>query len=505
MQASPSVAGQQSNRLAIILALVILVSFFASQFIKARASFVGYGSQLSIFHRTYQDTGVIENNFLPAFNFEGTTPPSDYYLSKPPLTPLIATVLANLFGDQQPVYIATITLINVVMFALMGVFSARWWGWRVGLLVVFFSAWSKYAIRHGDVQTFEQLSILGMIGAIFLYFEWVEKGNPRYLLLSILLYFIGLWSDYLAFFAAFVICLHWLFLVRGKSLKSLLQIGLFPLATVIVVGLMVLWMYGNDLTLQDWIIRAQIRVSESSWLDLIRALVLYPITLFGPGLVLSAGAYLLYLQYRVLRKNEGTIQPKVSSRDLQLLYCLLIAGLLPLIVFKNATIIHRYWIMFLLPFIVVAGSVGVVTLWYATVPKWLKYGALALIGLSFVGVSAQGIWTDFRPTPPEEMEFAEIAHNHLSDVLAEITSDDRMLVLAGISPNDSPRLSARYLYEIPVAYAEAAEWQTALEQGDYTLIFTSDEDSQQVALDQVALEPLFEDGTMALYRVVNED
>ena len=55
-----------------------------------------------------------------------------------------------------------------------------------------------------------------------------------------------------------------------------------------------------------------------------------------------------------------------------------------------------------------------------------------------------------------------------------------------------------------MAYAEPDTWETAIKQDYFTLIFTSDEESQQFALDYLSLDLIVQEGSIALYRVNDE-
>jgi len=490
--------GIEARIIIIVVAGLILSLFVVSQFTKTRPEFIGYGYQMSIFYRNYHDTGVLDNYFIPTFNFAHTDPPSDPYLSKPPLTPLMGYALATIFGDHLHTYLAMIVSIHVLFFAMLAWFSARRWGMTAGLLVLFFSAFSKYAIRFGTAQSFEELSILGMFAAIFLYFEWLDNSKDKFLLLSVIVYLVGLASDYLAFFAAFAIVSHWLFFVKGKTGHQWRLIALFPVTTMLTVLLTVVLMTSSHASLQSWLERAQVRASDSSWVELLRALISHPLTLLGPSVIVAAASVLLYLQYRYLRYRTTALPVVGTTRDLPLLHTLWVAGLLPLVIFKNAYVIHRHWTMFLLPFLVIGTTLAIITLLQTeSLHRIIRFSLIGLIALAFIAVSIQGVVADFgTPQPTSETR----AHALLLTIADAVSNDEAILVLG--TYNDSARVSAHYILDIPSLYANPPEWETALNNhDDYTLVMSTDAASYALVRNQADLQLVAADDEIAIYRV----
>lgn len=166
-----------------------------------RPIFVTYNSKYSIFSRHYRQHGLLGSRFIAHYNFELTDPPSTPYVSHPPLVPLIMYAASLLGNDRPPTYYAVIIALHVAAFVLLGYFVRRRWGETPALWTLVLVVLNRCALTYGDQQTPEPLGVVGGFAAIFLYFEWIETGRARLILLSVGAYLIGLAADYLTVFA----------------------------------------------------------------------------------------------------------------------------------------------------------------------------------------------------------------------------------------------------------------------------------------------------------------
>lgn len=481
--------GKNNRRIVfLIIALVILTVFVALQFVN-KESFVCWRAQFSVFYRNYQNYG---RGFFPAYNYKLTSPPSDPYLSAGPLVTWLAYIAAMSFGDVPATYMMVMTAVHVLFFSTLALFVARRWGARAGLWALLFAALSKYALRYGDVQTFEHMSVIGVFVTIFLYFEWLDKSETRFWVYAVLAYLLGLTAHYLAFFGALIVCLHWLFFARERNRRALLKMAAFPLVTLVFVGLMYLLLAASGYGVEAVLARAGTRFSASTWGDLIVALFKAPFILLGPGLMLAALGYLVFRQIVHWRGGE---QFGTARLELDLLYCLLLAGLLPMVIFKNFYVVHGYAVMFSIPFLVTGASAAVEALLAARLAAWQKYGLLAVVVLGFLGPSLQQGWKILQP---DELTDGERITALVESVDSEISSDDTMLILNDVD-SEEPRICVTYAGPVPNSYAFPPNWETALSGETATVILTTSEEAARLVGRQEAVEVLARDEELIIF------
>jgi hypothetical protein len=486
------VSGSKKRILAALAAIGILLVFAALQAIRPPA-FVCWRAQFAIFFRNYQLYG---GHFLPAFNFQLTDPPSDAYLSAGPLVTWIMYGAATAFGDLPAVYQSTAVAINVLFFGTLSLLAARRWGTGVGLWTLFFAALSKYATRYGDYQTFEFVSVIGVFSVTFLYFEWLETRQSRVFVLCVLAYLVGLAAHYLAFFGAAVICLHWLLFAKNRTRDGWLRMLALCIVTVGFVTLMILLMLASGARLEDWIARAEVRASASSWSQFVKALVEYPLVLLGPGLVIAAIALLVMKQLKLLRRDGQT----ESSVDLAVLHSLWISGVLTIGVFKNWYVEHPYGLMCLVPFFSVSGALAVARLLEASM-GWLKKGLLfSAVIVTFLALSLQGLNTKYGPG---SLTVDERVANLSQSIGSSLKSGDRLLVLNASypGPGSEAHICAFYVLWIPTRFAPYGDWEKALTGEAYTLILSTGSEASDAVRRFRKVDLLANDGDIAFFRV----
>jgi len=474
----------------LLLGLTILAAFILWTAVMNGGStpFLGYTTKFSLFFRSYRQFGVTANHLLPAYNFQQFAPPSNVYLSKSPLLPLIMYGAATIFGDNPSTYRAVIIAINACLFGALSFFAGRWWGMRVAVWTLFFSALSTHALYYGSTQTFEQMCVLGMISAIFLYFEWARTRKACFLALGALAYLVGFAADYLAFFAGLVICLHWLFLIRNRTWAELLEISFFPILTVGYTLLMIFLMQRSGLQLQSWWHRAMVRATGYSWSELFGTLCHNLLAQIGPTLVLGSVGYF------ISQCREADAEAQARFR-LEVLWSLLIAGLCPIMVFRNAYIEHSFWTMFVVPFLAVSGALLVDKL--LAEGAWRKYLAYAIV-LGFVATSARGagVITKSRLDPHPALQ--ECVAQLASDIRSRLGAEDRLLVLR----DEATMVTAFYVLGIPTTGGtDPRAWHEVIERKDYSLVLCADPETFGMLADSVGTEILGSDGYVAFFKL----
>lgn len=478
----------------LFLVLSILLIFWAWQSIFP-PPFVGYTTKHAIFAYNYQQYGVTRNYLLPSYNFALSDPPSSVYLSKPPLIPLIMYIMTEIFGDSPSVYLNTMTCITCLFFVLLAWLIARRWNNKAWLWVLIFGPLSLWALHYGDEQTFEQVAVMGMFASIFLYFEWVETKSSRFIFISVLCYLIGLMADYLAFFSAFVICLHWLFFVRKYPKKDLLLITLYPGITIVLVSLMVGAMYLSNLSLDAWLSRATARAESISFFEIVKSWIGYPILLLGPQTVIAS-----FLFPVVQRRYPMSFVGKRT--DKYLILSLLIAGILPLLIFHEAYVSHPFWLIFLIPFFVTTSSLTADICWNNLFSRSVSQKLLPIFMSIFALIIAGNMFFDYLILGQSN---ANTANQHVQELAESIrynlVAEDSLLIL-GNDPvmNDLLRVTLFYTLQIPVQTSTLSNFDLTMT--PYTIVLSTSPDSDAIINERYSnIEILAQDNKMSFFRL----
>jgi len=478
-----------------LLIAVIILSFFVIWTVSKVQSFKGWDAKYSIFYRNYQKTGINPKHLFPAYNFLLTDPPSHIYLGKSPLVPLIMYSAARIFGDRPETYRGMIIIINVLFFSILSFFIARWWNIKAALWALFFASLSKYALLFGNTQTPEQLGVVGMFSAIFLYFEWLKTKQARFMALCGLAYFIGFAADYCAFFAMLVICLHWAFFVKEHKRSDLIKLSILPFITIFYSFLMVSFMLIARIPIYRWLGRAVARSTGSLWDRLLGSFISYHLEFIGPLVIISSLVFFI-LQHKRVNRIRYPFR-------LDILYCLLVSGSLFIIIFGNSYINHKFFVMYLLPFFVVSGAAGIDILLQQISNLWQKHILILVIVAIFLAMPFQVKGDNLilqRFSKHRSYSPSESLGEFVLKLKPTLKPQDKLLVLRNVGVPFG--VTAFYFLWIPTV-TSVGNWDKALIAEDYTLILTTNHESYKVARNLKNTEVLFTKDDFAFFRKKN--
>jgi hypothetical protein len=453
----------------------LLVFFVLWTALTWRPVFVTYNSKYSIFSRHYRQHGVLGSRFIAYYNFALTVPPSTPSVSHPPLVPLIMHAASLLGQDRPPTYYAVIIAFHVAAFVLLGYFVRRRWGETAALWTLVLVVLNRYALTYGDQQTSEPLGVVGSLAAIFLYFEWLETGKARLILLSVGAYLVGLAADYLTVFAGLTMCAHWLVFVRGKGRRDWLLMTLVPIVTMTFAGLMLALMREAGIPLGAVLGRAAWRSSANAPNAVFRAYAEYPLRFLGPVMVSASVAFVGYLLLNPRRRNDSPV-----DRTRQLLCCLAAPGILAVTVFGQSFLHHRFLTLYLLPFFAVSAGLGLARLWRAwSSPELKRWGSVGIVGvalLSSLPGNARLATLHWRSDPTAEARSPYRRLQRLAEQIGpQVREGDRLLILNGARYSESEKITVFYELWIPcVDGGDPARWDGLLATGSYRLMLATD-------------------------------
>jgi len=472
-----------------LLAGSAIIAFFIGYSIINPAPQVAYNKKFSIFFRNYKQCGIAKNGFFAYYNMRLTKPPSEPVVSHSPVMPLLMYAAANLFGDKPGTYDGVIIAINSIFFILLYIFIARWWGQAVALWALFFAALSRYALLYGTEQTFEHICLLGGISAIFLYFEWLKTKQVRFFILCVLAYLVGFLGDYGTFFAALVICLHWLFFVKKHNKSDFLKVSLFPVITLGYIAVIIYLMHSAGIPVASWMNRINTRLTGNLWEELFRKFLKYNFILIGFIPIMLSAVFFIFKHRQVKRVFS-------SSLESGLIYSFLAVGLAPVLFFGNSYIYHPFLVMTLLPFFALSAALGADTLLNSLKAIWVKLILAAVI--IFVFLACSFFMADLNKNPGDALK--DITNLSLQ-MKPYLKSGDRLLV----SPEKEDQISALCVfYElwIPTVPTHSLEdYKKAILSKEYSLILTVSPEAFNLAKELEDAEILFSRGNITFFRI----
>ncbi len=124
---------------------------------------------------------------------------------------------------------------------------------RAGLFAAFFYAFVPYSIYFGRVILPDQLMVATMLGGIYFYDKWLEKGGFRFLLAIILIASSVLIKPYVLFFSLPLAYLTWRKFGFGMLKKK--ELWIFLILSILPFILWRVWMqqYPEGIPRNDWL------------------------------------------------------------------------------------------------------------------------------------------------------------------------------------------------------------------------------------------------------------
>lgn len=485
---------QHKQNIKYLLFSISILAFFIYWTANASKSFEGYGAKYSIFFRNYRQFGVLKNHFFPSYNFYLTDPPSHRYISHSPLVPLIMYTAANIFGDEPRTYRSVSIGMHIIFFSLLSLFVARWWGRNIALWTLFFAALSKYALRYGDVQTPEILATAGGISSIFLYFEWLKTKKTYFLLLCAFAYLVGFAAVYAVLLAMVVILIHWLFFVRERKSKDFLKLSILPTVTIGYTVLMIYLMLSAGIPLRSLAERFIVRATHYSCHKLFNVFFKYNYDLIGPILIIITIVFFV-LKYQ---REQHTNRIATPFR-LEILSCLLVSGLFPIMIFGNAYINHPFLVITLLPFFAVSGALGINYLLKTTKKLWQERLLFFVIVSVFLTISFGG-----KGVAPRQISKIKSPSERIVDLSLRIKPmlkpGDNLWVL--YKRNEVERIIAFYRLWIPTGGSNSLEaWEKALISKKYSLVLITSSEAFDLVNRSGRAKILDSDGDVVFFRI----
>lgn len=314
----------------------------------------------------------------------GPASPSDLvaYTHHPPLITWLLGLASIPFGLNEAAFrfvAACLTLINT---SALYVLARRLYGERIAGFAMAFYAFTPMLMYFGRMPNHEALSLAVCVSFAAVLVNWLrEPTSQRWIGLAALAA-LAAWSAWSAMFyiALFLVAV----LVVGSRRHRIGAVGIGVAFAVALVGLGMLTLWQRPDALQDITSALAWRTSTDSFMpgsepfttgQFIATNARHIVTLATPSLIILAGIGIMAALKR------GRIAAAILG-------ALIAHGLIYTLVLRNASYVHDYYKIFLIPPMALAGAVGFVRGWdRGRARRWLRP---ALTGLLFAWMLAGG-------------------------------------------------------------------------------------------------------------------
>lgn len=317
------------------------------------------GAHYSVMARNYVRFGYLETSFAPIVNLGPTLPEQfQYSLVHPPLLPLAISFSFRIFGIHEWSATLVPVLFSLSTLLLLYLMSRRLWGENVALLAAFFLALIPIDAYYARVVITDVPALFFALLTLFFYLLWLEQQKELHYFAIFISYFLGLSSDWPAYYIGPLIVAHYLLFeykrIRNKSLALLLPLEatltlILQLAYIAHLSGSIEWFIENALwranpggewsfTATEWLTKLFLRIQ----------------LLFTPILPVFALAWGVSFVRDI--KRSWLAQQSTSQQSLVLL--LLIYGFSHALIFRQDSWIHEFLIFYLGPFFSISAALG---------------------------------------------------------------------------------------------------------------------------------------------------
>lgn len=320
----------------------------------------GFNGALSgIIARNYNRYGLWDTRLMPLWH-SGPLSPEEMvkyaHLRHPSLRYLLTSAFTRLFGFNERAITLVPILFSVGSALALYLLVRRIWGRSTALLAVAFLVILPMDVYYGSASLYETIGMCFALFALYFYARWLQsspQSNVRLLIPVFLCLALAAWTDHPGHYMIGLIGLHvlafgppgrrrWL-VAAALAALALACFGLWVGYTAVVSGSVRTFIRGVELRAGAYDARFTLGAYYALQYMRIREF-------FTPTLRLLAAAWavfaLLDWRHRAARWRHSWVA------------LLLGYGLLNLIVFRQGSWVHDFWLFFFSPFFAVAAAVA---------------------------------------------------------------------------------------------------------------------------------------------------
>jgi 4-amino-4-deoxy-L-arabinose transferase-like glycosyltransferase len=294
----------------------------------------------------------------------------------PPLMPILVSISFRLFGTHEWCARLVPTIFSVGGIIALYLLVEKIWNKRTALFACFFMSVVPMASYYGPVPASEaSISLFSIILTTYFYILYVQRPEVLYIILMILSFLLGAFTDWHAFYPPLLLSLHYvLFTTNARKHKSFF---IFPvIACLVFIFLFFVYpkiLTGSYLTLiPKFMFRAGTSISDLGigekftfiqWLNKIFGFYLELYTL--PVLILTLIWFLSFIYKAVKRQN--------LEKDV-FVVILLVLGIIHIVLGREGAWIHAYWSALLIPGLAIASALPLERIYNLISRPSIKYG-----------------------------------------------------------------------------------------------------------------------------------
>ncbi|MBC7870666.1 MAG: glycosyltransferase family 39 protein [Chitinophagaceae bacterium] len=301
--------------------------------------------------RNYTLYGLENTGLMVIRNTAPTTPDQfEYYPRHPPLMVWMGALSTHLFGDDELSIRYTFAAITLISAAAFYVLIRRLYKVRVATWAMGFYAFTPMVAYYGRVPGHDQLGLL----IVFLFgaslFNWL-RGHTRQFMALIALAIAAVWTAWTAVFFIAAIGLAGFVFARGKQRPLIIALGITTFLAI--VALILFYQVQWSGTIDNLINAFFWRTSNAS--DNVGSvpftLLEFITTTLGHLLVLGTIGLLILSVWGIL-----PLRRYGSRLSNTFLFALLMGSLGYQLVFRNASYVHDYYKITLIPALAVSAA-----------------------------------------------------------------------------------------------------------------------------------------------------
>lgn len=397
----------------------------------------------------YLRYGYLDTKFGLVVNYGDQRPDGNYMyrVDHPMLTPVIISIGYRLFGVHDwsarlstlPLAIGTSVLIFLLALSL---FHNRWYA----LMAFFFAALMPVQIYYARLLAPHILGTFFSVLAFLLYWKWFVNGCRVYLIGMWIAFVLGVYTEWVVYFAFAPILAHYLLFHSGRRDRWLI-IALL-VSPFLLFGSYLIWTYSLVKSLDSlWLVfTARSQSAESLSLDTWR--------LFGNRAIYWLSIPVALLSLGWLAGFLASLFRRRVTPEQALIFALLLFALSHNLLFVNLAIVHDFVMIYhFLPFASLAAAS--VIIWFVehsnTQPSPLLGIAIGVLAVIFVGDSVRR----YVQAHEEKTDYVQAYYlGHALDT--EISSAGRYIDVADLfNHNGTHAIRAYAVADRPYARADS--------------------------------------------------
>ena len=366
------------------------------------------GAVTSIIARNYLRFGLPTTHFAPLL-FAGPATSDELlshaYLTHPPLRYLVQAAFFATFGVHEWVTTLVSVLFSLGCAIILYFLVKGLWGRWTAVLAVAFLVVMPMDAYYGPQGFGESMVLFFSLLGLLCYRAWLQRHSPGLLVGLFLSLGLGAFSGWATFYMIGLIGLHYLVFGPRGWRNLYLSLGLWGYALLLFgawIGFVWLMVGSLQALVKNWNFRtgagADFQVTFGAYY---RLLYLRAREFFTPALRLLAVLWAVFLVFDLRRKR--------NLLEHSFVVLLFLYGMGNLVVFRQASWVHEFWLFFFGPFFAVAAAVAIRELSRVALGdrKLLVAGLVVLVWLWYAPQAIGQLQSLYRPRDGREMQLAQ--------------------------------------------------------------------------------------------------